>query len=63
MVGEAAPALDGSMIQPIDISRRSGAAVGLMVVTHMRKGDRFFKAGDPIDRLTIAPTPSGVSRA
>jgi hypothetical protein len=29
----------------------------------MRKGDRFLSAGVPIDRLTIAPTPSGVSRA
>ena len=29
----------------------------------MRKGDRFLRAGLPIDRLTIAPTPSGVSRA
>jgi hypothetical protein len=29
----------------------------------MRKGDKFLRAGLPIDRLTIAPTPSGVSRA
>jgi hypothetical protein len=31
--------------------------------TYMRKGDKFLSAGVPIDRLTIAPTPSGVSRA
>jgi len=29
----------------------------------MRKGDKFLRAGVPMDRLTVAPTPSGVSWA